>query len=34
LKCCRFVVFSLQDIFHPKSTRQANIDGAYFGTTF
>ncbi|CAM9813396.1 unnamed protein product [Heterosigma akashiwo] len=23
-----------QDLFHPKSSRQANIDGAYFGTTF
>lgn len=23
-----------QDIFHPKQTRHANIDGAYFGTTF
>jgi len=23
-----------QDLFHPKSSRQANIDGAYFGSTF
>ena len=25
---------SCQDIFHPKSSRAASIDGAYFGTTF
>lgn len=23
-----------QDIFHPKSSKQAHLDGAYFGTTF
>lgn len=23
-----------EDIYNPKSTRHANIDGAYFGTTF
>lgn len=23
-----------QDVFHPKSSKQAHLDGAYFGTTF
>ena len=26
-------ILLLQDIFHPKSSRAASIDGAYFGTT-
>lgn len=33
---CTVAVFCprCQDLYHPKSTRQANIDGSYFGTTF
>jgi casein kinase II subunit beta len=30
---CFYIANFSQDIFHPKSSRAASIDGAYFGTT-